>query len=247
MICERRRVRHMAVALTVDKFGLDPEFGSFGEKVHSARCLHATMRGVAKFSKCRKRIAVFNSLPSRRFPGNQCSGERLCIYVRNVSFPANEMGRLFHVSGITVNKTTQTVESVAAGGAFHIEDVYPLIDGGRFPVKRDRRRAHRRLGGYLSRRPRCGRRGAGLAPRARPRLAARADDPSQQRPLGRLVRPRRARPLCLCDRGLDRRVRHLAARLRTQAEGRRGPHPRRDRRRGHADQGAGRRTRPPPP
>jgi starch synthase (maltosyl-transferring) len=35
-----------------------------------------------------------------------------------------------------VNKTTQTVESAATGGAFHIEDVYPLIDGGRFPVKR---------------------------------------------------------------------------------------------------------------
>ncbi|MDP1883221.1 MAG: DUF3416 domain-containing protein, partial [Bradyrhizobium sp.] len=33
-----------------------------------------------------------------------------------------------------MNKTTQTVESV--GGAFHIEDVFPLIDGGRFPVKR---------------------------------------------------------------------------------------------------------------
>ena len=64
------------------------------------------------------------------------SGERLCIYVRNVSFPATEMGRYFHVDGITVNKTTQTVESAAAGGAFHIEDVYPLIDGGRFPVKR---------------------------------------------------------------------------------------------------------------
>ncbi len=63
-------------------------------------------------------------------------GERLCIYVRNVSFPANETGRDFHVNGITVNKTTQTVESVAAGGAFHIEDIYPLIDGGRFAVKR---------------------------------------------------------------------------------------------------------------
>jgi starch synthase (maltosyl-transferring) len=63
-------------------------------------------------------------------------GERLCIYVRSVSFPAQETGRYFHVNGITVNKTTQTVESAAAGGAFHIEDVYPLIDGGRFPVKR---------------------------------------------------------------------------------------------------------------
>ncbi|MFL6813870.1 MAG: alpha-1,4-glucan--maltose-1-phosphate maltosyltransferase [Bradyrhizobium sp.] len=35
-----------------------------------------------------------------------------------------------------MNKTTQTVESAAVGGVFHIEDVYPLIDGGRFPVKR---------------------------------------------------------------------------------------------------------------
>ncbi|MDP1867053.1 alpha-1,4-glucan--maltose-1-phosphate maltosyltransferase [Bradyrhizobium sp.] len=33
-----------------------------------------------------------------------------------------------------MNKTTQTVES--ASGAFHIEDVFPQIDGGRFPVKR---------------------------------------------------------------------------------------------------------------
>jgi len=46
------------------------------------------------------------------------------------------MGRRFYVSGITVNRTTQAVESVAAGGAFHIEDVYPIIDGGRFPVRR---------------------------------------------------------------------------------------------------------------
>jgi starch synthase (maltosyl-transferring) len=46
------------------------------------------------------------------------------------------MGRRFYVSGITVNRTTQAVESVAAGGAFHIEDVYPIIDGGRFAVKR---------------------------------------------------------------------------------------------------------------
>jgi len=68
---ERRRVRHMAVTLTVDKLGLDPQFFGFGEKVHSARRLHATVGGVAKFSKCRKRIAVFNSQPSPPFPGNQ--------------------------------------------------------------------------------------------------------------------------------------------------------------------------------
>ncbi|PIT03187.1 alpha-1,4-glucan:maltose-1-phosphate maltosyltransferase [Bradyrhizobium nitroreducens] len=35
-----------------------------------------------------------------------------------------------------MNKTIQTVESAAAGSAFLIEDVYPAIDGGRFPVKR---------------------------------------------------------------------------------------------------------------
>src|SRR6202011_4925515 len=63
-------------------------------------------------------------------------GERLSIYVRSVSFPAIETGRRSHVNGITVNKTTQTVESDAAGGPFHIGDIYPLIDGGRFPVKR---------------------------------------------------------------------------------------------------------------
>jgi starch synthase (maltosyl-transferring) len=35
-----------------------------------------------------------------------------------------------------VNKTIQTAGSAAVGGAFLIEDVYPLVDGGRFPVKR---------------------------------------------------------------------------------------------------------------
>src|SRR5215510_9200200 len=44
-------------------------------------------------------------------------------------------GRHFQVNGgITVNKTAQTVEG--SNGAFHIEDVFPSIDGGRFPVKR---------------------------------------------------------------------------------------------------------------
>ena len=35
-----------------------------------------------------------------------------------------------------MNKTIQTVESAAAGGAFLIEDVYPSVDGGRFAAKR---------------------------------------------------------------------------------------------------------------
>jgi starch synthase (maltosyl-transferring) len=63
-------------------------------------------------------------------------GHWLSIWLRSVSFPAIETGRFFHVNGITVNKTTQTVESAATGGAFHIEDVYPAVDGGRYPVKR---------------------------------------------------------------------------------------------------------------
>jgi starch synthase (maltosyl-transferring) len=46
------------------------------------------------------------------------------------------MGRHSYDDSITVNKSTQIVESTAAGGAFSIEDIYPLIDGGRFPVKR---------------------------------------------------------------------------------------------------------------
>ena len=46
------------------------------------------------------------------------------------------MGRNSYDNGITVNKSTQITESVAAGGAFIIADVYPSIDGGQFPIKR---------------------------------------------------------------------------------------------------------------
>ena len=40
---QRGRVRHMPVTLTVQEFGLDSQFFGFGEKVHSARGLHATV------------------------------------------------------------------------------------------------------------------------------------------------------------------------------------------------------------
>jgi starch synthase (maltosyl-transferring) len=46
------------------------------------------------------------------------------------------MGRNSYDNGITVNKSTQITETVAAGGAFIITDVYPSIDGGQFPIKR---------------------------------------------------------------------------------------------------------------
>ena len=35
-----------------------------------------------------------------------------------------------------MNRTSQTTASTASSGAFHIEDIYPIIDGGRFPIKR---------------------------------------------------------------------------------------------------------------
>ena len=38
---QRNGIRHMALTLTVDKFGLDSQVFSSGEKVHSARCLQA--------------------------------------------------------------------------------------------------------------------------------------------------------------------------------------------------------------
>jgi starch synthase (maltosyl-transferring) len=37
---------------------------------------------------------------------------------------------------LSVNKSLQAAEDVTIHGPFHIEDIYPLIDGGRFPVKR---------------------------------------------------------------------------------------------------------------
>jgi len=83
---------------------------------------------------------VFNSQATPPFPGNQCPASGFVYRSGTSRFPQKKRGRYFHVyfhvNGITVNKTTQTVESAAAGGAFHIEDVYPLIDGGRFAVKR---------------------------------------------------------------------------------------------------------------
>jgi hypothetical protein len=38
----------MGVTVTVDEFGLDAEVSGFGKKVHSARCLHATVTVVSR-------------------------------------------------------------------------------------------------------------------------------------------------------------------------------------------------------
>src|SRR6267378_2865310 len=71
-------------------------------------------------------------------------------------------------------------------------------------------------------------------------MAPRADDPVRQRPLARHVRPGRARTLCLCDRGMDRRICDLAARIRALTKSRYRCCAGCDRGRRHADQGADR-------
>lgn len=60
-----------------------------------------------------------NAPASPTFPGNQCPVNGF-VYVQSVSFRANEKERHFHVDGITVNKTNQTVESAFTGAIMHI-------------------------------------------------------------------------------------------------------------------------------
>src|ERR1700687_2088376 len=87
---QRGWVRYMPVTLTVQEFGLDSQLFSSGEKVHSARRLHATVRDVAKFSRYRKRIAVFNSRAPPAFPGNQCPASGF-LYMSGASpFPQSK-------------------------------------------------------------------------------------------------------------------------------------------------------------
>ena len=209
---KRRRIRHTAVTLTVHEFGLNSTIIGFGEKVHSARSLHAKVQeSVVKLSRKRKGIDV--SLTRRsawRSRGNQCPASGFLYRSGTSPVPLSRDAHFQVNGGITVNKTTQTVES--ATGAFHIEDVYPLDRWRPLSGEADRRRARRGVGGYLSRRTRGDRRSPGLAPRAVDREWRREPmTMAQQRPLGGLVRAGCARPLCLCHRGLDRRIRHLAA------------------------------------
>ena len=45
------RRRDMGVTMAIDELGLDAKVAGFSKKIHSARCLHATVRaGVAKLS-----------------------------------------------------------------------------------------------------------------------------------------------------------------------------------------------------
>ena len=67
---------------------------------------------------------MFNSQAAPRFPREPMPGQRLSYISPERLLSRNETGRRLHVNGITVNKTTQTVESAAAGGR------YPAVWGG---------------------------------------------------------------------------------------------------------------------
>jgi len=170
--------------------------------------LHATRGNVAKFPRCRNRIAVFklNSGPTGSAGTN--GPARLCIYVRKrPPFPQMKMGRRFlcqwhHREQNNPGRRKRRRRR----RAFHIEDVYPLIDGGR-PLSGEAGSSANGsdvLGGYLSRRPRCRGCSAGVGGRE----AATATGSGVPMTLhsndrwGGILRPRRDRTLCLCDRGV---------------------------------------------
>jgi hypothetical protein len=69
---ERGFVRDMTATLTVHKFGLDFQFLSSDEKVHSARGLPVTSGEGKRFCRQKKRIAILNSQLASAFHGNQC-------------------------------------------------------------------------------------------------------------------------------------------------------------------------------
>ena len=89
---QRGLARHAVVTESVDKTGLNPQIVGFGEKVHSARGLHATAEAVAKYSRCRNRIAVFNSKAAPAFPGNQCPARGFLYRSAASPFPQSKRG-----------------------------------------------------------------------------------------------------------------------------------------------------------
>ena len=67
---------------------------------------------------------MFNSLSPAWFPGEPMPGQRLLYIPPERLLPEKETGRHFRVDGITVNKTTQSVESAAIRGACPVADMY---------------------------------------------------------------------------------------------------------------------------
>ena len=169
---QRGCIRHMAVTLTVHIFGLDSPVFGFGEKVHSARGLHATgQESVAKFSKCRKRIAVFNSLPSPAFPGNQCPVSGF-VYMSGTS-PVPQPRDVFSMS-MAHHREQNNSNCRERGRRFPYRGCFPADRWRPLSCEAHRRRARRGLGGYLSRRTRSSpRRWSGAASRTANGAASR--------------------------------------------------------------------------
>jgi len=133
---KRRGIRGAAASLSIDEFSLDAEVGGLAKKVHSARSLHATEKERREILQKRKEVNGCLTLGLALRSRGTNGGGAASIYVRNLSFCATGRDGFSYLDGITVNKAIETLESAAAGGAFLIENVYPLVDGGRYPVKR---------------------------------------------------------------------------------------------------------------
>ncbi len=70
---------------------------------------------------------MFNVSASPTFPGNQCPANGFVYMSRASHFAQTKMGRHFHVDGITVNKTNQTVESAIPGATIHVSCSLALL------------------------------------------------------------------------------------------------------------------------
>ena len=120
---------------------------------------------------------------------------------------------------VGLSELPETAPSDPTGPRFLVEDIYPSVDGGRYPIKRIAGEPIEVWADLLREGPRSTGRRAAVAEGIRDRLAARADAPGRQRPLARPIHPARAGPLPVCGRNLDRPVRDMAQRTAAQARG----------------------------
>ena len=134
---ERRRIRHTAVTLTIEEFGLNSAIIGFGEKVHSARGLHAKVRRASRNCSRKQegdRPCLTHSL-RRRSPGT--IARRAAFYICPARLPSCSPERdVFPCQWRHHREQNNAICRERRTGAFHIEDVFPSIDGGRFAVKR---------------------------------------------------------------------------------------------------------------
>ena len=120
---------------------------------------------------------------------------------------------------VGLSELPETAPSDPTGPRFLVEDIYPSVDGGRYPVKRIAgepievwadllREGHDQLAAEL-----LWRKESETDWRREPMRLAR------KRPLAWPIHAARAGPLPVCGRNLDRPVRHLAQRSAAQPRG----------------------------